>query len=389
MDESNNTKNEHQGWKDLVQWMMHLPQPIASFAAFVKFFGFPGIVGMAFGIICVVMLEYYNLLPNREKSPSMNNMVYLVGSGTVRAYLSMANPDIANRSKIETTNNDIHLLEGATGTGAKLFADTFDQIHIIVMASNRRKLKGDLARYPNKNLAVFEAYLGSDPLEIILVAKNKSLLNKTFSDILAMSEKSQLELEVLRKKIWKAEKIWNTTDYDIYVSVPPSATRVVWEKTFKNSDKVGRWPENLKAWEAQISQEAEVPRASIFLGSEALNRGTVSRLKQAQIAFKKFTIVNKKMQVTRDLFLYGKVISEESKREGIIGYDLPTPVTNTLRYVYSLLNEADLSRINTDCLKKQIDYFHLDNSIPGWVKKHPGQHNTIYRAEPCSSYQKD
>jgi len=391
MDESNKTTTRHQGWRNLVEWMMHLPQPIASFAAFVRFFGFPGLVGMAFGIICIVMLEYYGLLPNREKSPSPSDtdIVYLVGSGTVRAYLAAANPDLTNRSKIETPDGDIHMLEGATGTGTKLFADTFDQIHILVMASNRRKLVDDLARYPNKNLAVFEAYLGSDPLEIILVAENKFILNKTFSDLISGSEKSELELDSLLKKVWKAEKTWDTIDYDIYASLPPSATRIEWEKRLKKTDKAGKWPGNLKAWEAQTSQEAEVPKASIFLGSEALNRGAILRLRQAQIAYKKLTIVSKTMQVTRDLFLYGRVLSEESKREGINGYDLPVPAANTLRYVYGLLNGAGSARIDADCLQKQIEYFHLDNLKSGWVKKHLDQHNVIYRAEPCSSHKKE
>ena len=378
----------HKKWDNLLEWLTYLPQPINSTAAFIKHFGLSGLVGVVVGLILSFVLIrtgwWPGLLQPKEK---ISDTVYLVGSGTVRSYLAAADTNLAQNSRLENIGGttDIHLLEGASGTGTKLFADVYDQVHIMAMASNKRELEGDLARYPDNKPAVFEAYLGTDPLQVILVAENDELLQNTFPDLLSIESSSELRLEMFIKYVWQEAEgnEWDTPNYLIYATVPPSATRAEWDSLFMSTNPTGRWPKSFRKWEPQLYKEAEAPLPSIFLGSRVLNKEAVDLLDELNIAHEIFYIWHDSGLVTRDLYLYGRVLKETITRDGVIAYGIPSPVANALEYVYDLLRKANPEEIDDSCISQQREYFHLNDRNPGWVNQHPGGHDAIYRAPNC------
>lgn len=387
MNEANQHSRTSSGWRDLLQWMTHLPQPIASLAGFFKHFGFSGVVGVVVGLICAAALTYWDLWPPWKLSSTTkpaSDTVYLVGSGTVREYFAAANPKFAEGWQINLADGKttIHVLEGATGTGEKLFADVFDQVNILLMASNQRKREGGLDRYLENKPAVFEAYLGPDPLQIFLVAKDWSTLESTFSDLLPPKGRSEVKLDNVVAKVWRrSEKNWKTEAYNVFATLPPSATREEWEDRFRIIDPKGQWPSNLKAWETQVTREAEINTPSIFLGSIALNRSSIAGLRNARIKYKEFEVIGDSGRETRDLYLYGRVLTDKPSNPKIKGYEISKPVLTTLRFVYNFLDGKSTVLLNADGIKDQRDYFHLDDTVPGWVPEQFGGHDNIYRAE--------
>jgi hypothetical protein len=289
------------------------------------------------------------------------------------------------------------VLEGSTGTGVKLFADVFDQVDILVMASNKKELGMGFAPYPKNKPAVFEAYLGSDPLQIFLVAKDSTSLYSTFSNLLPMEGPSEIKLDSVVAKVWRSAKkrsandtTWETKGYKVFATLPLSATREEWERRFRNIDPEGKWPQNLQAWDTQVTKEGEIDAPSIFLGSRALNHRSISALAIAKVKYRELEVIGSSGRETRELYLYGRVLTDKPIRpitsnSKILGYEISKPVSNTLSFLYSILDGNPNVMLSQDEIKLQRNYFHLDDKGSGWVPVQFNGHESIYRAEVLQS----
>jgi len=129
-----------------------------------------GIVAFASGVI-----QFSAKVTNKESSPPKGtippaaqsspsekekNTVIILGSGTVYLYLKASEENLFdNLRKRQENSIDVQILEGPTRTGAKMFGYAYDQIPVLVMASEKLPIPL-LQRYsePGKEMpkAVFE-----------------------------------------------------------------------------------------------------------------------------------------------------------------------------------------------------------------------------------------
>lgn len=387
-----------------------------------RHFILPGLIGLAVGLICSVLITRYALRPPtpqivnvasntipcpQVKTYSSDEFVLIIGSGTVYSYLKAAVPCAFNN----LSNNEhinIQLLQGPTGTGAKLFAHIFEQVPTLVMASKRLSLNDlsrtvpsqseakPLGKAERKPQAAFEVYLGADTLQILLVAGSKNAKDKTlradFPDIISNRSGEKMD-ELEFASLVKIEK-WLKGEYNVYVGSEGGATRDLWEKRLTEPHKPEAlhrfkawWPAKLHFWDVQdsgaIHQSSNDP--NIYLGSKLLFDVEIERnINNSHLIL---TMVDKSKQpVRRGLYLYGFVDIRERKNHGKEpGYDLPKYITEILKYLFDSLKGSKLNLLDAGCLKNQRDYFHLDSDV-GWVKEHAITENNIYRAEPCTRH---
>jgi hypothetical protein len=324
------------------------------------------LVGMALGLICAAMLArnglWLNTYPSKAENGNVSapistpnslsnkeqNNVYLFGSGTVYTYLIASDLDIFKKLK-EKEDVNVEIMQGPTGTAASIFKHGFDQMPypILVMASRRLKIIDDLSQSEEKPRAVFEAYLGADALQMLLVTGNKhakdtsaleaeniSALKEAFPGLFSNSSEDRLAFATLAKnEKWKGEK------YSVYVGSSGAGTIDVWKKHLD-----GAWPKELGFWDIRSPQQIIelAPASRIYLGSEVLNNDPAATLKSNGIFYGRLTMVDdSKKPAKRGLYLYGFVntagqaVAHGPKQ----GYDLPKPIVLILKYVFDSLKD--------------------------------------------------
>jgi hypothetical protein len=344
------------------------------------------LIGLALGLICAAILARYGFWVSvRPNPPDGNGIIYIVGGGTAHTYLTESG---FFKALEKDKQIDVRVLQGPTGTGAELFPHVFDDVTFLIMSSKR--LEPHELQSNGKPGAVFEAYLGADPLQMLLVAgeagTSESVLNDAFGDILQKSSSDQLDFGALAK-IGK----WVNPGYAVYTGSEGSGTRAVWKNRLEGTKVPGAWPWNLNIWEIRAPYQMVelVPRARVYLGSEVLTREPIKTLDFRRIPHRRLAMVDgPNGPVARGLYLYGFVDNtQKKKRHGSdYGYHLPEPVVRILKHVYESKN---LYLLTEECRKKQLDHFHLSSepaSEAGWVAV---EGDVIFGAQPCVGQPKE
>jgi hypothetical protein len=350
------------------------------------------LLGMVLGLVCAAILAKNGWWVK----PETNHIVF-TGSGTVYLYLTKIDPDIFKNLSNET-GIDVLALQAPTDIGGSQFAHVFDQKNTLVLVMASKRLKHEVLSRPEpgrsegkearRPKAVFEVYLGEDPLEMLLVAKNNSTVEKDFEGIPWKDSVSKdpregilafAELDQIGK--------WTNGEYNVYVGMDGSATKAVWDERLRGKDNKRRGlPPNPETWDIQNTSSINLlsKDPNIFLGSKALMDATIA--KGINNPIKKLTMLRDESNepATRSLYLYGFLYDREKRitdHGGEDGYDLPEHVTKILKYVFEKLAGSTL---NKDCLQQQKDYFHLNGKwAVGWVKVE-SEDTAIYRVGTCT-----
>jgi len=328
---------------------------------------FLSLVGLALGLLLGFILA-------RRDSPEVTTgkNVFLIGSGTVHSYL---NPFF--KDPVGSDHLNVQLLQGPTFTGGELFAHIFGQVPVLVMAAGEMphdKLSRPDKESERKPPAVFEVYLGTDPLQMLLVSGGKNARDETmrldFPYIMGIS--SGNKGDELNAENLVENKVW-FDGYNVYVGSERSGTRPHWEKLLS-----GAWPPVTRAWDIQEPGTAnrDPDKPKIFLGSQILiNIEMATNIKHTN---KVLRMVNKEGIVSRGLYLYGAIDNTPDKKKyhgTEPGFDLDVRITEVLRYLLKTLRARDL--IDDSCFKDQWNYLHLDSGV-GWISEdYPRDH--IYR----------
>lgn len=327
----------------------------------------------------------------------------LVGGGSVYAYLKNLDPcvfiNINNRSVANVREMQI-----PTKVAAAFYAHTnnseLPDTEVMVMSSQKlepRELErsespgsNDPASQTPPEPPVFEAYLGSDTLQMLLVlgndniAKNEKLEN-VFSPIAELIKWDKVKINELNVSL--------NEKYMIYTGTAASATKQLWLDLLSQR-KV--WEEKLKYWDVQNpDQIANSAGPSIYLGSGALFESFKDKLNPDH--YKIITLVKKSEtgefeDVKRGLYLYGRVeprvdVGPNGERK-VTGYNLTESATKILTTVYELLDRKvgdGKIQIDKDCITKQKEYFHLGSTL-GWVEKDSATDGKVYRVGSGSKY---
>jgi hypothetical protein len=362
-----------------------------------------GLVGLALGFVCAVVLERYGLFPNTHstnqplidtKDAKDTNVVF-IGSGTVYLYLRALDKNIF-RNLGDSEHLNVQALPAPTGIGAQIFAYDFDplttrlpdhpDLTLLVMAAKKLEIDElsrpvpDAENKPKTSPeAVFEFYLGADSIEALLVTEDKDppqgkpTLQEDFGDIMSKSSGENLD----QLKVADLASILKSPKYKdrVYMGMDKSGTRCVWETLLKVNYGDSMLPE-FKRWDIQnkgsINDLAHV--SNIYLGSKVwITEEEIRGINNPHISLTMVDGSNK--PVKNGLYLYGFL--GEKNKDG--NYDLPGHVTAILNYLYKSLKKSGL--IGQKCLDEQKDYFHLDSG--GWVKgKSAG--TSVYRADNCT-----
>lgn len=346
-----------------------------------KSFVLPGLIGMILGLILGAILAPYVIRASTRPSGGEEGVVYFVGGGTVYTYLTNSGLfDALDKNQIE-----FRVMQGPTSTGAELFAYVHDDATILVMASQKLPLGKLQAR--GKPRAVFEAYLGADPLKMLLVAGDagddeEAVLNDAFGHFLPNRGKELDFADLAKVEKWVKGKYEKYEGSGVYTGSRDSGTRSVWETRMAQA-----WPPNTYIWDIRAPyQMVELaPRARIYLGSEVLTEEPVKTLELRKLPHIRLDMVDgPRNPVARGLYLYGFIDTTRTPvRYGEdYGYQLPKSVVSILKYVY----KSNLYLLKRECLQQQIKYFHLESELEseeGWVSVQPGEDN-IFGAEPCA-----
>lgn len=260
-------------------------------------------------------------------------------------------------------------------------------VTFLVMAS--QKLKITQLQSGGEPKAVFEAYLGPDPYEMLFLAPKGAkdlVLYDDFKDILTDPSIKQLDFAKLRNS-----GKWVNGGYAVYTGSQDAGTRAKWEERLQVK-QLAWWPEKLKFWNIRAPEEMVLAEdARIYLGSEVLFRGPTKTLLASGHPHIRLPMVDgSKGFAKRGLYLYGFLNTEKSVQHGdYLGYHLPKSITLLLKYVYKsnlyLFNKNEEK--DKQCLQRQIDYFHLESeqeSEAGWVDIYTGK-DGIFGAKPCDA----
>lgn len=372
------------------------------------------LIGIALAFACGVVLGKYvwgkdnngrnDDHARKDGNACIDNNVRIVGGGTVYYYLMNLDPSLS-KNLSDSTQLNILPVQAPTDVGAQIFAHNFEPITnqpnllnvtILVMASRQLKIE-DLSRaVPSKEgsktrpEAVFEVYLGADPLEVLLVTANahanlkaEVALNQDFPDIMlteSVRNSGSLTFTELATILNSSRN-----KAPVYTGVPKSATRCLWSTRLKDKKGNHYSMDRTKPWDIQahnmINERSDEP--GIYLGSTALideeeGRGIKPHRRRLPM------VDESNNKVKRGLYLYGFLDkSDANKTPDGKGYKLPEYVTKILKYVFDVLGEKRDS-ISKSCLDQQREYFHLNE---GWVEAVGDK--TVYRADACGEQPKE
>jgi hypothetical protein len=361
----------------------------------------PGIVGLFLGLVLGFASAWYwwrgdepeaemvkpadIQTPPRQQGEGGTEAVYIIGGGTAHLYLNKSGfiNLVKDEKKIE-----LRILEGPTDTGAKLFGHAYDQATMLVMASKKLDIKA-LQRSDETPQAVFEAYLGADIIQLLLAGGSKKedgtvVLHSDFSDIVAQSPRG----EPIKFSTLASLPRWSS-GYVIYAGDTEGGTRKLWESYLCPPKEACRWPSKVEPWDirtAQVTKLGLSPR--MYLGSKVLNQDASASLGSAIPNLSLTMLEESGEPAARGLYLYGWVNTRqhEERIDGVWCYTLPTPVADTLRYVYMSLSNSKL--LDEKCIGRQIKYFNLkSNSKKSGVDMRT-ERGGIYRPEPCEGQPK-
>lgn len=370
------------------------------------------LLGIVLGLLCAAILAYFGwLFSFREANtgtvqpqniPALvmtppggeeEKTVYMLGSGTVYRYLTEAQLF----ENLRKDGKNVPVLEGPTDAGIRFFASTSNPstapstsppTRVLVMASEKQP-PHILRQYQKQPGAIYEIYLGADPLEVLYAAGGERRLDPSETDNFFLVKGQRLTFGKLREKWGDRENIV----YDIYAGQAGSGTRNRWEKHLFGDNKRD-WPSSPVAWDIRIFQILEWTQNTkprIHLGSEVLNADQEKIIRNNSgipIPYNRLTIFDDGEQVKRGLYLYGWM--EASSVYGNNGrYYLPKPVVETLEYVFNSLEgqKQYLDKyLDRSCIDKQREYFHLkpyNKEGEGWVSINLPGNEKLYRPESC------
>ena len=342
------------------------------------------LLGMVLGLLCGAILAYFNRVFSFHDAKTdlvrPQNTVYMLGSGTVFRYLTQL--QFFERRK------DVQVLEGSTGTGARLFAGTSEteKSKVLVMAAEKLSLD-TLQQYTGQPGAIYEVYLGADAFQVLFTIRGERRNNPSDSDRYFLNMR-QLTFEELHAH-------WRNDKYDIYIGDPDSGTRKRWERylfPYLSPGVKPPYPSEPKTWDIRIAQILNLSPESnprIHLGSEVLNADQeriITSSGNPTLHHNRLTIIDKPdgKEVRRGLYLYGWINTDKTygKREG---YYLPKPVVAILKSVFDSL-EGQKKYLDPACLDQQREYFHLkphDQNDEGWVSIMRPDNEPFYRPVRC------
>ena len=349
------------------------------------------LLGIVLGLVCAAILAKNGWWVK----PETNHIVF-TGGGTVYLYLTTIDPNIFKNLSNET-GIDVLALQAPTDIGGSQFAHVFDQKNTLVLVMASKRLKHEVLSRPEpgqsegkearRPKAVFEVYLGEDTLQMLLVAKNNSTVEKDFEDIPWKDSvpKNPREGRLAFAELDQIGK-WTSGEYNVYVGMDGSATKAVWDERLRGKDNMRRGlPPNLP-WDIQNTSSINLlsKNPNIFLGSKVLIDAVMAKGINNPIKRLTMLLDESNEPATRNLYLYGFLYDREKRitdHNGEDGYDLPEHVTKILKYMFEKLEGGTL---NKDCLQQQKDYFHLNRKwAVGWVKV-ASEDTAIYRVGTCT-----
>jgi len=332
------------------------------------------------------------------------NLVLLVGSGTVYNFLQEVVPTIFKRND---SNIPTCVLEGSTETGINLLSDSYlhgtrePAFPMLAMAS-ARQAEGNFIPVGNKRF--FEMQLGEDSLKVTFGALSAEDFQRAFNSgqkkledcVKMVRGMAAIRATDLLEWVWKdCRKPWKSQpQYTLYVTSAGSATRALFEEAFgKAAQNSGVcWPEDNLAFDLSVIRAIKNDKPWIALGSQLLDKGRISVLQRSGKALQLLVVDDKDSPISRGFYLYGRLCrpaTQHADKAGNLtqeGYDIDQRTAKFLDDLFAALEEAPADkRIGDDMIAKQRRFLHLDKGAPtaAWIAEQAGSNKPvyIYRAE--------
>lgn len=338
---------------------------------------------MLIALGCVIIIS--GMLMVTKVSFQSNDLVLLVGSGTVKRYLDMNARNLLDLSKKE---NNVTVLEVSSGTAVDLLTGAFPDypsederpFSFLVLASDQLS---DTSFKEYDKAGFFEIFIGLDTLQVIFGANNPDMIGFTFGKNNAANlipipyiadenfeNIKAIHIDTLYKWIWLDSQNERSSaqnrNYNIWLTVPKSATRKLFEKSLRISQYFGERDENQSLWldtkhRYDVGKEFEDKAGDtpyIAFGSICLNSENKTRLEPSRTRRIFFLRNNENQLLTRGLYIYGRIPSpkriDDNKR-----YVLGKRVT---WFFQQLFSELEISNPGMrDEFRNQKEFLNLSD----------------------------